>query len=76
VIEAMLRKRTAVLAASLVLGAGASLAVGACGEDRNGGVEVEEGTTGGGTTGATTGTETGDTGATTGTETGGTGTTP
>jgi hypothetical protein len=70
VIEGMTTKRAAVVAASLVLGAGASLAVGACGEDRDGSVEVEEGTTGG--TGTTGGATTG--GATTGGETG-TGTT-
>jgi hypothetical protein len=48
-------KRTAVALICAALGAGASVAVGACGEDR-GEVEVEGGTTGTGghTTGATT----------------------
>jgi hypothetical protein len=66
-------RTAAVVAVSASLGAGASLGVSACGEDREGDVEIENGTTGGGTTGATTGGETG-------AETGGgeteTGTTP
>jgi hypothetical protein len=52
-------KTAAIVAASAALGAGASVAVSACGEDREGDVEIENGTTGGGTTGgATTGGET------------------
>jgi hypothetical protein len=64
----MTLKRAAVVSASLALGAGASLAAGACGEDRNGSVDVEEGTTGGATGGTTgeTGATTGETGSTTG----------
>ena len=43
-------KKAAIVLVSAALGAGASLAVGACGEDR-GSVDVEGGTTGGATTG-------------------------
>ncbi len=63
----MLRK-IAIVAVAGALGAGASLAVGACGEDR-GNVEVAGGTTGGGGTG------TGGAGTTTGGGNTGTGTT-
>ena len=59
---------------SLVLGAGFGAAVGGCGEDRDGSVDIEGGTTGTvGTTGTTS--TTGTTG-TTGTTTTGTTTTP
>jgi hypothetical protein len=58
-------KTAAIVTVSAALGAGASLGVSACGEDREGDVEIEDGTTGGGTTGTTggetTGTEGGDT---------------
>ena len=71
----MFRKVLIVVVAG-ALGAGASVAIGACGEDREGDVQIEGGTTGTGgasTGGATTGgTTTG--GATTGGAT--TGTTP
>ena len=76
-------KKTAVALICAALGAGASVAVSACGEDR-GEVEVEGGaTTGGGTTGTTTSEDHGTTGTTEGettgteaeTETGTTGTT-
>ena len=54
-------RRAAILAISALLGVGAALWVGGCGEDRKGNVEIEGGTTGGATTGGAT------TGATTGT---------
>jgi hypothetical protein len=48
-----------VVTVSAALGAGASLGVSACGEEREGDVEIEQGTTGGATTGGeTTGGET------------------
>ena len=46
-------RRLAIVLASAALGVGASLGVGACGEDR-GSVEIEGGTTGGSTTGGST----------------------
>ena len=58
----MLKKTTVALICA-ALGAGASLAVSACGEDR-GEVEVEGGTTGSGTTGGGTTEKTGTTGTT------------
>jgi hypothetical protein len=51
-------KIAAVVLVSAALGAGASLGVSACGEDREGDVEIEGGTTGG-TTGTTDGETTG-----------------
>jgi hypothetical protein len=55
-------RTAAIVTVSAALGAGASVGVSACGEDRDGGdVEIEGGTTGGGTTGTTTGGETGTT---------------
>jgi hypothetical protein len=70
----MLRK-TATFAIAATLGTGAAIGVAACGEDRSGDVQFEEGT---GTETTGTGTETtGTTGTeTTGTETTGTETTP
>jgi hypothetical protein len=66
----MLRK-AGIVAVSAALGFGASLGVAACGEDREGEVQIEGGTTGTGTTG------TGTAGAeTTGTGTAGTDTAP
>jgi hypothetical protein len=66
-------KKMALILACAALGAGASLAVGACGEDR-GSVEVEGGTTGAGTTGTGGGTTQGTTGTGGGTTQGTTGT--
>ena len=61
----------AIVMASAALGAGAAVGVSACGEEREGDVEIEGGTTGGATTGEGTG------GTTTGGETESeTGTTP
>jgi len=71
----MLRK-TATLAVAAALGSGAAIGVAACGEDREGDVQFNNGT---GTETAGTGTETGGTtrtSGTTGTETTGTETTP
>lgn len=72
-------KTIAAVLASAVLGAGASVAVGACGERRGGEVKIEQGTGTGGSgttgTGATGTTGTGAAGAETGTSTTGTGTT-
>lgn len=71
----MLRK-TATLALAAVLGTGAAAGIAACGEDRDGDVQFEDGT---GTETAGTGTETGaatGTTGTTGTETTPTETTP
>jgi len=71
----MLRK-TATLAIAAVLGTGAAAGIAACGEDRDGDVQFEDGT---GTETAGTGTETGvatGTTGTTGTETTPTETTP
>jgi hypothetical protein len=74
-------KRTAIIAVAAALGGGAALGVSACGEDREGDVQFENGTgtettgTGATETAGTTGTETTRTG-TTGTETTGTETTP
>jgi len=71
----MLRK-TASLAIAAVLGTGAAAGIAACGEDRDGDVQFEDGT---GTETAGTGTETGvatGTTGTTGTETTPTETTP
>ena len=59
----MLRK-TATLAIAAVLGTGAAAGIAACGEDRDGDVQFEDGT---GTETARTGTETGAATATTGT---------
>ena len=57
--DARVLRTAAIVAASAALGAGASVGVSACGEDREGDVEIERGTTGGATTGgATTGGET------------------
>jgi hypothetical protein len=77
----MMRK-TATLAIAATLGTGAAIGVAACGEDRSGDVQFEEGTgtetTGAGTETTGTGTETTGTTETetTGTETTGTETTP
>ena len=71
----MLRK-TATLAVAAALGTGSAMGVAACGEDREGDVQFQDGT---GTETAATGTETGaatSTTGTTGTETTPTETTP
>ena len=67
----MLRK-TATLAIAAALGTGTALGVAACGEDREGDVQFQDGT---GTETAATGTETGATGTETGAATATTGTT-
>jgi hypothetical protein len=59
-------EKVGILAVSAALGLGAALGVAACGEDREGELRIEDGTTGTSTTGTST----------TGTSTTGTSTTP
>jgi hypothetical protein len=66
-------RRTATVAIAAALGGGAAIGVAACGEERGGEVQFEDGT---GTETTGTGTETAGTTGTTGAETTGTETTP
>jgi hypothetical protein len=70
-------RRWAIVMTAAAIGGGMSLAVGACGEDERGSVQIEGSTTGAGTsTTSTTGTSTTGTSTTPGTATSTTPTTP